>query len=235
MRARLSLLLLAVGALPATAAEPADLIVHNAHVVTVDAKFSIAAAVAVGGGKVLAVGEDAAVLKFRAPKTRVIDAKGRMVLPGLFDSHVHSIDAVTTELANPPPVIRSLKDAFAYIRRQTAKLPKGDWVVLRFAFPTRLDEARFPTKAELDAVAPDHPVLFNAGPASMVNSKALEVSKITKDTPAPTAGMIVKDPTTGEPTGLLRNADSKLRGVPRDSQKVSPKARRDGVLKMLRL
>src|SRR5262245_66680858 len=123
MRSLLSLLLLAAGA---HAADPADLIVHNARVVTVDAKFSIAAAVAVGGGKVLAVGEDAAVLKLRGPKTRVIDAKGRMVPPGLFDSHVHPGDAETTELANPPPASRSLKDPFAHTRRQSPKLAKRD-------------------------------------------------------------------------------------------------------------
>ncbi|MFO0845381.1 MAG: amidohydrolase [Gemmataceae bacterium] len=213
----------------------ADLIVHNANVVTLDAKSTVARAVAVEGGKVVAVGDDAAVLKRRGPKTRVIDAKGRTVLPGLMDSHVHPVGVVTTELANPPPVIRSLKDAFAYIRKQAAALPKGDWIVLRFAFPTRLDEARFPTKAELDAVAPDHPVLFHAGPAGMVNSKALEVSKITRDTASPPAGMLVKDPTTGEPTGMIRNAYGLLRGVPRESDRVAPQALRDGVKKLFRL
>jgi predicted amidohydrolase YtcJ len=213
----------------------ADLIVHNANVVTLDAKSTVARAVAIEGGKVVAVGDDAAVLKRRGPKTRVIDAKGRTVLPGLMDSHVHPLGVVTTELANPPPVVRSLKDAFAYIRKQAATLPKGDWIVLRFAFPTRLDEARFPTKAELDAVAPDHPVLFHAGPASMVNSKALEVSKITKDTASPPAGMLVKDPKTGEPTGMIRNAYGLLRGVPREADRVAPQALRDGVKKLFRL
>ena len=68
-----------------------------------------------------------------------------MVLPGLYDSHVHPLGVVTTELASPPPVLRSLKDAFAYIRNKAKTTPKGEWIVLRFAFPTRLDEARFPT------------------------------------------------------------------------------------------
>lgn len=213
----------------------ADLIVHNAKVVTLDAKSRVAQAVAVEGGKVVAVGDDAAVLKRRGPKTRVIDAKGKTVLPGLMDSHVHPVGVVTTELANPPPLVRSLKDAFAYIRKQAAIVPKGDWIVLRFAFPTRLDEARFPTKAELDAAAPDHPVLFHAGPAGMVNSKALAVSKITKDTAPPPAGMLVKDPKTGEPTGMVRNAYGLLRGVPRESDRVAPQALRDGVKKLFRL
>src|SRR5262245_14710281 len=77
---------------------PADLIIHNARVVTVDAKFSLAQAVALRDGKVLAVGDDKAVLEHKGPKTRVIDAKDKMVLPGLMDSHTHPYSCVTTEL-----------------------------------------------------------------------------------------------------------------------------------------
>jgi predicted amidohydrolase YtcJ len=229
MRSLLVLLLAA----PALLA--ADLIVHNAKVVTLDDKSRLARAVAVEGDKIVAVGDDAAVLEHKKPGTRVIDARGKTVLPGLYDSHVHPLGVVATELADPPPVIRSLKEAFAYIRKRAEVLPKGDWIVLRFAFPTRLDEARFPTKAELDKVAPDHPVLFHAGPAGMVNSKALEVSHVTKDTRSPPAGMVVKGPATGEPTGMIRNAYSVLRGVPRESDRVDPKALREGVKKLFRL
>jgi predicted amidohydrolase YtcJ len=226
-------LLLAAG--PALATEPADLIVHRGRVVTLDGRSRIVQAVAVRGGRIVAVGEDKTVLGLRGPKTRVIDARGRTVLPGLMDSHVHPVGVVTTELADPPPVIRSLADAFAYIRKRAGEVPRGEWIVLRFAFPTRLDEARFPTRAELDAAAPDHPVLFNAGPAGMVNSRALAVSKVTRDTPNPTGGMVVKDARTAEPTGLLRNAYSVLRGVPSPSARVKPKALREGVKKLFRL
>jgi predicted amidohydrolase YtcJ len=141
---------------------------------------------------------------------------------------------VSTELADPPPLIRSLKDAFAYIKKQAAVLKKGEWIVIRYAFPTRLDEARFPTKAELDAVAPDNPVLFHAGPAGVANSMALKVSKVTRDTKDPPAGMVVKDK-DGEPTGLLRNAYGVLRNVPREGSKVDDKQRREGVKKIFRL
>ena len=229
----LTLLLLTLS--PAAPPErPADLILHGGKVITLDPKSSIARAVAVREGRIVAVGTDADILAHKGPKTTLIDLKGRTLMPGLYDSHVHPVGVVTTELAAPPPVIRSLVEANAFIRKRAAVLPKGDWIVLRFAFPTRLDEGRFPTKAELDAVAPNHPVLFHAGPASMVNSKALEVSKITKDTPSPKTGMIVKDPKTGEPTGMIRNAYSALRGVPRESDKVSPKDLREGVLRLFR-
>src|SRR5262245_33409897 len=167
--------------LTAHAAEPqgpADLIVHHGHIVTVDAKFRIAEAVAVKDGRILAVGKDDDILKLKGPKTRLIDAESRTVLPGLYDSHVHPTGAATSKI----PDVTSLKDALAYIKKQTETTPEGEWIVLWYLFPTRLDEARFPTKAELDAVAPKHPVLFHAGPAGMVNSMALKVSGVTKDT-----------------------------------------------------
>ena len=97
-------------------------------------------------------------------------------------------------------------------RKRAAVTPKGEWIVVRYAFPTRLDEARFPTKAELDEAAPEHPVLYHAGPAGIVNSLGLKVSGITSDTPNPPAGIVVKDPATGEPTGMLRNAYRLLKG-----------------------
>ncbi|MFO0876766.1 MAG: amidohydrolase [Gemmataceae bacterium] len=212
----------------------ADLIVHRARIVTVDAKSSEAEAIAVERGRIVAVGSNEAVLKHKKPGTRIIDAQGRMMVPGLIDSHVHPIGAVTTELAAAPPDIRSLRQAFAYIREQAKQLPKGDWIVLRYAFPTRLDEARFPTRAELDAVAPDHPVLFHAGPAAMVNTRALTVSGITRETKSPATGMVVKDPQTGEPTGMMRNAYGLLKGVPREGDRVAPGQLREGVKKLFR-
>jgi predicted amidohydrolase YtcJ len=219
IRYLLACLFLATFALTAHAADapkgPADLIVHHAKVVTVDAKFSIAQAVAVKDGRILAVGEDEAMLKLKGAKTHLIDAGGRTVLPGLYDSHVHSVDAAVSELKHPLPVLKSLKDVFKYVREQAAKTPEGEWIVIRFAFPTRLDEGRFPTKAELDEAAPKHPVLYNAGPACVVNSTALKVSGITKDTPNPEGGVIVKG-ADGEPTGMLRSAQGALKGLPKE-------------------
>jgi predicted amidohydrolase YtcJ len=230
----LIVLLLSLSPAAAPPVPPADLILHGGNVVTLDRKSSVAQAVAVRGGRIVAVGTDEAVRESKGPMTTLIDLKGRTLMPGLYDSHVHPVGVVTTQLAAPPPLVRSLVEANSFIRKSAATLPKGDWIVLRYAFPTRLEEGRFPTKGELDAVAPDHPVLFHAGPASMVNSKALEISKITRDTPSPKAGMIVMDPKTGEPTGMIRNAYSALRGVPREGDKVGPKELREGVLQLFR-
>lgn len=221
--------------LPVPVLADADLIVHHAKVVTVDAQFSIAEAVAVKDGTIVAVGTDADVLKHKGPKTRVIDADGKLVLPGLMDSHSHPVGAALSEWKEPLPDPKSLKDVFAYIRRKAETTPEGKWIVLRYAFPTRLDDARFPTKAELDAAAPKHPVLYHAGPAGVVNSMALRVSGVTKDTPNPPAGVVVKDPATGEPTGMIRNAYSVLKGVPSAGDEASPADRRAAVKKLFRL
>jgi predicted amidohydrolase YtcJ len=213
--------------------EPADLIVHNGKILTVDEKSSIVEAVAVKGERILAVGSDAAILKHRGPTTKVIDAKGRTVMPGLYDSHTHPVGAALSELDEELPYLQSLEDVFAYIRKKAEKLPDEEWIVLRFAFPTRLKEARFPTRAELDKAAPKHPVLYNAGPASLVNSMALKVSGITRDTKNPANGVVVKDPATGEPTGMLRNAEGLLKGVP--GNKASTADKREAVKKLFKL
>lgn len=221
--------------LPLPVLADADLIVHHAKVVTVDARFSVAEAVAVQDGKVVAVGTDADVLKHKGPKTRVIDAGGKLVLPGLMDSHSHPVGAALSEWKEPLPDAKSLADVFAIIRKKAETTPEGQWIVLRYTFPTRLDEARFPTKAELDMAAPKHPVLYHAGPAGIVNSLALKVSGVTKDTPNPPAGVVVKDPATGAPTGMIRNAYGVLKGVPAAGGEATPADRKAAVKKLFHL
>lgn len=209
------LALFACSTAPTLAQEPsADLIIRGGRVITVDPGFRIAEAVAVRGDRIAAVGTNAEVEAFRGTQTRVIEAAGRVLLPGLYDSHVHPLGAATSEVDHAIPVFDSLEAIKAYIAERVTAQPKGSWIVVRYAFPTRLAESRFPTRAELDAIAPDHPVLHQAGPAGMANTKALELSGITKDTPNPLAGQVVKDPATGEPTGLLRNAYGVLKGLP---------------------
>jgi predicted amidohydrolase YtcJ len=228
-------LLAFVGSLPSRAAEPAaqgpaDLIIHHARAVTVDDKFRIAEAVAVKDGRILAVGKDDEIVKLKGPMTKLIDAETRTVLPGLYDSHVHPTWAATSTI----PKIKSLKEALAYIREQAKTTPEGEWIVLWYLFPTRLDEARFPTKAELDEAAPKHPVLFHAGPAGMVNSMALKISGVTKDTPNPGTGIVVKD-AKGEPTGMLRSAYRVLKGVPSENDKFSSAEQRAALKNLFRL
>jgi len=189
----------------------ADFAITNADVVTLDAKFTRAKALAVRGDQILAVGSFRNITRFVARNTRVINAHGKTVLPGLIDGHVHAYRASVTELGEVTPTFDSIADALQYIRDQAAKKPPGSWIVLQRVYPTRLKEGRLPTKAELDAAAPNHPVYWNAGPVSMANSKALEISGITRATPNPPPGEVVKDPKSGEPTGLLREAAQLLK------------------------
>jgi predicted amidohydrolase YtcJ len=190
-------------------AADADLILHNGKVVTVDPKFSLQQAVAIKAGKIAVVGTDKAVLAERGPRTQVIDLHGRTVLPGLIDSHVHALEAGLSEFRAPLPPLDSYAAVQSYIREQARKTPKGQWIVVPRTFPTRLTELRMPTRELLD-VATEHPVIFDASYVVIVNSLALKMSGITRNTPDPPGGEIVKD-ANGEPNGILKNGQSLLR------------------------
>lgn len=197
----------------AAASHPyATVVIRDAKVVSVDARFSRAEAVAIVGERIAVVGKDSDVAPFIGPDTRVIDAHGKMVLPGLIDSHLHSYKASVSEFGSPLPVLKSLEEAFQFIRSRAASQAPGSWIILERVYPTRMKEGRLPTKAELDAAAPNNPVYWNCGPVSLANSKALQVSGITAATPDPLPGEIVKDPSRN-PTGLLRNAAQLLKVV----------------------
>src|SRR5690242_2481280 len=127
-------------------AADADLILHNGKIVTVDPQFSVRQAVAVKAGKITVVGTDAEVLKERGAGTRVIDLHGRTVLPGLFDSHVHALEAGLSEYRAPLPALDSFAAVQAYLRDRARTTPKGEWIVVPRTFPTRLSEMRMPTR-----------------------------------------------------------------------------------------
>src|SRR6266545_2720439 len=190
-------------------AADADLILHNGTIVTVDAKFSVAQAVAVKGGRITAVGTNAAVLKEKGAGTRMVDLRGKTVLPGLIDAHVHTEGSGLSELRGKLPVFDSIVTIQNWVKEKAKTTPKGDWIVVPRTLPPRLKEMRMPTKADLDVVK-DHPVAFDGSYVWSANSLALKVSGITKDTPDPHAGEVVKG-ADGEPNGILRNASQLLR------------------------
>lgn len=190
---------------PARGAEPADLIVHSGRVVTVDKGFSIASAMAVSGAKIVAVGTTEEILKLRGDKTEVVDLQGKMVLPGLIDSHVHPGGASLHEFDHPIPAMESIADVLDYVRTRTKVVPEGEWITIRQVFITRLKEQRYPSRKELDEAAPKHPVMFSTGPDASVNSLALKLNKIDKEFRETGAGKIERDE-TGEPTGIIRTA-----------------------------
>ncbi len=203
----------AVGVVAATnaGAANADTIWYNARILTVDAKFSIQQAVAVKAGRIVAIGTTGRiVLAEQGPKTSMLDLHGATVLPGLFDSHMHPLEAALSEFRAPLPAFDSYAAIQSYIRQVAARTPKGEWIVVPRTFPTRIHELRMPTREVLD-VDLEHPVLFDASYVVVVNSLGLKVSGITRDTPNPPRGEIVKD-RFGEPNGILKNAQSLLKG-----------------------
>ena len=182
---------------------PADLIIRNAHIVTVDPSFSTASAAAIRDGRFIAVGSDAAVLKTKGPRTRVIDLDGQTVLPGFNDTHVHLTAGKDLETQVDLTHIRSIKEIQSAIAARAKQAKPGEWIVgTRGWWEYQLAEGRLPTRADLDAAAPDNPVSIPGPHYVIVNSLALKLADVTRDTPDPQGGQVYKD-STGEPTGLL--------------------------------
>jgi len=201
-------------------AKEADLILHRGKIVTVDAKFSIAEAVAVESGRILKVGTDREILMLKGPHTQIVDLGGRTVLPGLMDSHVHPADACLTEFDHPIPEMETIQDVLDYLQRRAAVVKEGEWIQLRQVFITRLREQRYPTREELDRVAPKHPVVFSTGPDASLNSLALKLSGMDRDFKVTDGGpgYIEKDPVSGEPTGILRSCTRFVKSRPSGRQ-----------------
>jgi predicted amidohydrolase YtcJ len=188
--------------------QPADIVVLNGKVLTCDADSRVVDAVAIRDGVFVVVGSSADAKKLVGDKTRVIDAKGRTVLPGLIESHVHATGAARGEAVQPFVQLGSITEMQDWVRTRAATIGKGEWIQIPRADVTRLRERRQPTRAELDAASIDHPVVFNWQYASrqvqILNSAALKAANITRDTPDPPGGNIHKDE-NGEPTGLIDN------------------------------
>ena len=199
--------LTAVVVLLALAADPADLVLHHAKVVTVDPQFRIADAIAVSGERIVAVGKYEEILKLAGAKTKVIDLDGRTVLPGLMDSHTHPTGAAMYEFDHPVPEMETIADVLKYIEQRAKGAEEGDWITISQVFITRLRDQRFPNRNELDQVAPKNPVLFATGPDGAVNSLALKLSGLDKDFKIIDGqpGYLERDPKTGELTGILRS------------------------------
>jgi predicted amidohydrolase YtcJ len=188
-------------------ATPVDTIYFNGRIVTVNQNSEVAQAFAVHKDRIVAVGDNASLRKFATSNTVLKDLQGRMVLPGLIDSHVHAPDAALYEWDHPIPEMETIDDVLAYIRSRAKELEPGKWISVSQVFVTRLKDQRFPTRYELDKVAPEHPVFFRTGPDGALNSLALELSGIGKDFAITDGepGYIERDPQTNEPNGILRS------------------------------
>lgn len=203
MKATLFLLILTTGS---TLSAAPTFILHHGKVITLDATARVAEAVAIeSDGRISAVGGNEEVLALKNADTKLVDLGGRTLLPGLMDSHVHP-GAAMTEFDHEIPTMETLADVLKYITQRVQVSQPGELILVRQVFITRLEEKRYPTRAELDQVAPRNPVVFSTGPDSMLNSLALKLGGYTREFKAPegSAGKMELD-SQGEPTGLLRS------------------------------
>lgn len=177
-------------------ATAADVILVNAKVTTLDRANPQAAAVAIRDGRFLAVGTESEVRAAADPKAQVIDAKGRRVIPGLIDSHMHIIrGGLNYNMELRWDGVPSLADAMAMLKRQAAITPPPQWVRVVGGFTEhQFAEKRLPTIEELNAAAPETPVfILHLYDRALLNAAALRAVGYTKDTPNPPGGEIVRD------------------------------------------
>lgn len=194
----------ASGAWAAGSAQPADMILTNARVYTVEKSQPWAQAVAIRDGKIVAVGSAAKVARTKGTGTKVVDLGGRMLMPAFGDAHVHPEFGGLSQARCPINSGRNVEEYTALIAACVADNP-GTGLLYGVGWGEVAFPDGSPRKESLDAISRDRPLAFGSGDghSMWVNSKALEMAGITKDTPDPAGGRIIRDPKTGEPTGAL--------------------------------
>jgi predicted amidohydrolase YtcJ len=187
---------------------PADLILHNANVIPMDPALpQRAQALAVAGGRILAVGSAEAVARHRAADTRLIDCRGLTLLPGFIDAHCHLLAyaAALLSVDCSPAAVSSIGDIQAALRARADATAPGAWVRAVGYDESALAERRHPTRWDIDVAVPHHPVrlIHRSGHACVLNGMALAQAGIDSATEEPAGGYMERDHTTGEPSGLL--------------------------------
>ncbi len=205
MKLRLFFLLMFVAA--AQGQQHADLVIRNGKVLTIDEQQPRAQAVAMVGEKIVFVGSNEDVQTFiDKTRTKVIDARGRLVTPGFNDAHIHFLDGGQLMLEVDLRGVTTLAEAQQKVKARVAGLPPGTLIRGGGWDHERFPDQAWPTKETLDAVAPNHPVALDRvdGHSTWVNSYVLRQAGITSETPDPPGGTIARDPQSGEPTGIVK-------------------------------
>lgn len=183
-----------------------DMVLVRGKVVTMDANGSIEEAVALRAGRILAVGTTSEMMKFAGVRTEIIDLAGRTVLPGLIDSHTHPSHSATRlyEINCRSPPVKSVREILKMVAEKAVESGLGRWIRGANYNDIKLEERRHITRWELDKAAPENPVIISkeTGHLYVVNSRALDLAGITKDTPDPPGGQVDRD-RNGTATGLL--------------------------------
>src|SRR2546421_299854 len=203
MRAVTAILLFMSGV--TAGAETAETIFINGNIYTVNDKQPFAQAIAVKGDRIIFVGANADAEQFRGDKTRIVDLAGKTVTPGFTDSHCHIFGIGEREMTLNLEGTSTREDFLAKVKARVVQTERNKWLTGRGWIETFWKPPQFPTRADLDKIAPDNPVFLTRadGHAAIANSAALRIAKIDKETPNPFGGEILHDKQTGEPTGML--------------------------------
>lgn len=188
-----------------------EIILHNSNIHTSNPKLPKAQAIAISNGKIVAVGSDSDILNLAGSTTRKINIGGKTITPGFIDAHSHPAGSGLSHLRKVDCDLRSIRAIQDAIREKVIKTPPGEWVRGFKYDDTKTADGRYISRYDLDEVTTDHPViiLHRGGHTAYVNSKALELGEVTRDTPDPEGGQIVRDE-NGEPTGLLKETATNL-------------------------
>ena len=200
-------------------AQPADLVLRNGKIVTMNSAAPAVQALAVRGGRISALGSDSDAARWIGPKTRVIDLHGMLAVPGLIEGHGHFTGVGQFRMGLDLREARTWEDIVAQVARAVKRAKPGEWIIGRGWHQSKWDHPPvpnvegFPLHASLDKVSPDNPVLLThaSGHAAFVNARAMQEAGITRDTKNPSGGEILKDK-QGNPTGLLRERAQGLAG-----------------------
>src|SRR5262245_49866767 len=186
--------------------EPAaDIVFKNGNIYTVNEDLPKAEAIAAKYGKIVFVGSNADVKRFEVKGVKVVDLKGATVVPGMVDSHYHFSGVGFREMNLNLEGTTGLEDFLAKVKARVDKAKSGEWVTGRGWIETFWKPQAFPTRADLDKIAPNNPVYLTRadGHGAVANSAALKIAGVDKTTENPFGGEIMRDKKTGEPNGML--------------------------------
>jgi predicted amidohydrolase YtcJ len=186
-------------------AETAETVFINGNIHTGNEHAPHAEAIAVRTGRIVFVGSNADAKTFQKAAARVVDLAGKTVVPGLTDSHCHIFGIGEREMNLNLEGTNTLEDFLARVKERVAKTEHGKWITGRGWIETFWQPPQFPTRSDLDKIAPDNPIFLTRadGHAAIANSAALNMARIDKNMPNPFGGEILKDKQSGEPTGML--------------------------------
>ncbi|MBN1682320.1 amidohydrolase [Candidatus Bathyarchaeota archaeon] len=185
----------------------ADIVLINGKIVTINQKESVEEALAIKKNKIIRVGKINKIEKLVGEDTKVIDLKGKTVLPGFIDTHVHALGAGKLKLQEENEVdikyANSINEVLELLRKKIDQISKDEWVIGWGYMWSRFKEKRAPTSKELDEISPNNPVLLKFSAYGSANSYALRIAGINKDS-KPEYGEVELDPQTNQPTGILK-------------------------------